>query len=231
MARPCGIQGLGVGAALSDVVRFLPRPSLSLGALLCLLFRWFGLSAQQGGLRSLGSRHRALSLALALLEGIAVVEGVSAFELSISFDASWACRLPIPTKLVDSMSFVVGKRGFIGVSDLRDEVLDGHLPNRHMKMRWLNLMMNDCLQDGHRPPPAELLPHKDLGSKSHHPFFGQLFLHPGQRSGPSACCRHLRWAAVRALSCESTSPSSPALTPGRWTGTWRSTSPCARRWP
>lgn len=167
------IQGLGVDPAMSDTMRFLARPAMSLKALICLLWRWSGSPPQLGGFRADVSKGLALSLARRLLEGICGADTGVPFDIPVSFDARWECNFPRPSKLSDGIVFIVDSAGRMDVSAWRDELDAGEVSPRHTKVKWWKVCA-DCGGDGGKVPLADMLQHKSFAQKAFFPFFGQL---------------------------------------------------------
>lgn len=166
------IQGLGAEAAIVDSMRVLPRPAMSLKALLCLLWRWCGCNAQQGGLKGQDSKGCAHSLVFSVMQGICQADLGSPFEVCIFLDAKWECSWPRPQK-GDCLVFLVSTDGRMDVGAWRDEMDVGQVSPRNIKSKWW-AFVDACVGEDDAMLLTDLFQHRADSQKLFLPFFGQI---------------------------------------------------------
>lgn len=99
-----------------DISRFLPRPALSLRATLCVLWRWSCGSAKDGGLRAEEGRTKALSLAMAMIDGIVRTELPENVDITIDFNLDWKIMRPRPQVMKDPLVLHLSPGGHLDIS-------------------------------------------------------------------------------------------------------------------
>lgn len=163
-----------------DAERFLPRLAVSLRAAFGLRWRWSSRDANDGGLRNEEGRAKALSLAMAMVDGVVSTEIPEKIDITIDFNLDWKVRWPRPQIMKDPMRLHRSPGGHLDITEWRDIVEAAEIPRNDVKRKWYSCLRGLDVGSG-SVSICELFLQQEFFSKDFSAFYGQLLCALGER--------------------------------------------------